>query len=152
MILFPSQLYNQAASKDLAQGQAIDFDESLYDLQKLVDAKAKAIALKKAKKAGGVSAPPAQSSFPGGMPGMGGGGVAVHSRNKANAIKLLEFLVSDEAQMLYGKINYEYPVNPATPLAPELKIWGDFKKDSLPISRLAELAPKAQMIIDRVGW
>ena len=31
-------------------------------------------------------------------------------------------------------------------------IWGDFKKDSLPISRLAELAPKAQMIIDRVGW
>ena len=81
-----------------------------------------------------------------------GGGVAVHSKNKANAIKLLEFLVSDEAQMLYGKINYEYPVNPATPLAPELKIWGDFKKDSLPISRLAELAPKAQMIIDRVGW
>ncbi len=81
-----------------------------------------------------------------------GGGVTLYSKNKSNAIKLLEFLVSDEAQNLYGKINYEYPVNPATPIAPELKIWGDFKKDSLPISRLAELAPKAQMIIDRVGW
>ena len=81
-----------------------------------------------------------------------GGGVTLHSKNKSNAIKLLEFLVSEEAQMLYGKINYEYPVNPATPIAPELKIWGDFKKDSLPISRLAELAPQAQMIIDRVGW
>ncbi len=81
-----------------------------------------------------------------------GGGVTLHSKNKSNAIQLLEFLVSDEAQMLYGKINYEYPVNPATPIAPELKLWGDFKKDSLPISKLAELAPKAQMIIDRVGW
>ncbi len=81
-----------------------------------------------------------------------GGGVTLHSKNKSNAIKLLEFLVSDEAQMLYGKINYEYPVNPATPISPELKIWGDFKKDSLPISKLAELAPEAQMIIDRVGW
>ena len=81
-----------------------------------------------------------------------GGGVTLHSKNKANATKLLEFLVSDEAQMLYGNINYEYPVNPATPIAPELKLWGDFKKDSLPISRLAELAPQAQMIIDRVGW
>ena len=81
-----------------------------------------------------------------------GGGVTLHSKNKSNAIKLLEFLVSEEAQMLYGKINYEYPVNPAIPIAPELRIWGDFKKDSLPISRLAELAPQAQMIIDRVGW
>ena len=81
-----------------------------------------------------------------------GGGVTLHSKNKSNAIKLLEFLVSDEAQTLYGKINFEYPVNPDTPIAPELKLWGNFKKDNLPISKLAELAPEAQKIIDRVGW
>ena len=81
-----------------------------------------------------------------------GGGVTTHSKNKANATKLLEFLVSDEAQALYGKINYEYPVNPDVPISAELQLWGDFKKDVLPISKLAELAPQAQMIIDRVGW
>jgi hypothetical protein len=34
----------------------------------------------------------------------------------------------------------------------ELASWGRFKPDNLPIERLAALAPKAQMIIDRVGW
>jgi len=81
-----------------------------------------------------------------------GGGVTRHSKNKENATRLLEFLVSDEAQQLYGKINYEYPVSETAPIADELTLWGSFKQDQLPIDRLAELAPKAQMIIDRVGW
>ena len=34
----------------------------------------------------------------------------------------------------------------------ELKSWGEFKEDELPIEKLAELAPIAQKIIDRVGW
>ena len=41
-----------------------------------------------------------------------GGGVAKHSKNKAEAIKLLEFLTNEKAQQLYGEINFEYPVNP----------------------------------------
>ncbi|MBL6775458.1 MAG: iron ABC transporter substrate-binding protein, partial [Candidatus Puniceispirillum sp.] len=49
-------------------------------------------------------------------------------------------------------INFEYPVNPAITVNGELASWGKFKPDALPIERLAELAPKAQMIIDRVGW
>lgn len=81
-----------------------------------------------------------------------GGGVTRHSKNKENAIRLLEFLVSDTAQTLYGKINYEYPVSPSAPIAEELGLWESFKQDQLPINKLADLAPKAQMIIDRVGW
>jgi len=81
-----------------------------------------------------------------------GGGVTRYSKNKDNAIRLLEFLISDEAQQLYGKINYEYPVSPNAPIASELELWGSFKQDQLPINRLSDLAPKAQMIIDRVGW
>jgi iron(III) transport system substrate-binding protein len=53
---------------------------------------------------------------------------------------------------LYGEINFEYPVNPAVSVNGELASWGRFKPDNLPIERLAALAPKAQMIIDRVGW
>ena len=49
-------------------------------------------------------------------------------------------------------MNYEYPVNPAMSLSDELKSWGEFKEDRLPIEKLAELAPTAQKIIDRVSW
>ena len=81
-----------------------------------------------------------------------GGGVAKHSKNKERAVHFLEFLTSETAQKLYGSINYEYPVNPAVESSDELKSWGAFKEDQMPIARIAELAPQAQRVIDRVGW
>ena len=81
-----------------------------------------------------------------------GAGVAKHSSNKKEAVAFLEFLTGSLAQQLYGKINYEYPVNPAVAPPAELTSWGTFISDELPIERLVELAPEAQMIIDRVGW
>ena len=81
-----------------------------------------------------------------------GGGVAKHTKNKAAAIAFLEFLTEEKAQHLYGEINFEYPINPAVSVDGELASWGRFKPDNLPVERLAALAPKAQMIIDRVGW
>ncbi len=81
-----------------------------------------------------------------------GGGVAVHSKNKALAVKLLEFLTEQTAQSLYGTINYEFPVNPNTEPSTEVKSWDAFKEDQLPIGRIATLTPEAQRIIDRVGW
>ncbi len=81
-----------------------------------------------------------------------GGGIAIHSKNKADGIRLLEFLSEPVAQNLYGEINYEYPVNPQVPVVGDLATWGDFKEDQLPILAIAELSRKAQIIIDRVGW
>jgi len=81
-----------------------------------------------------------------------GGGIAKHSPRKAQALAFLEFLTTPEAQQLYGEINYEYPVNPAVTVTGPLASWGSFKRDQLPIERLAELAPAAQKIIDRSGW
>lgn len=81
-----------------------------------------------------------------------GGGVAKHSKNKAAAIAFLEFLTTPVAQKLYGEINFEYPVNLAVEPGGVIAGWGDFVEDGLPIERLAELAPEAQKIIDRVGW
>ena len=81
-----------------------------------------------------------------------GGGVAKYAPNKENAVKLLEFLVSEEAQQLYGEVNYEYPVVESVPMAEALSLWGQFKADSLPIEALAENASKAQMIINQTGW
>ena len=81
-----------------------------------------------------------------------GGGIAIHSKNKDNAIKLLEFLSGDVSQNLYGKINFEYPANPKISPTSELIGWGIPKEDKIPIIRIAELGPVAQRIIDRVGW
>ena len=81
-----------------------------------------------------------------------GGGVVKYSKNKENAIALLEFLTQPKAQSLYSLMNYEYPVNPTMSLSNELKSWGEFKEDELQIEKLAELTIVAQKIIDRVGW
>lgn len=81
-----------------------------------------------------------------------GGGIAKHSKHKDEAIRFLEFLTSKEAQDLYGSINFEYPVNPNVAMSSELQSWGTFKEDQMPIARIAELAPEAQKLIDRVGW
>lgn len=79
-----------------------------------------------------------------------GGGVAKYAPNKDNAIALLEYLVSEDAQKLYAKVNYEYPVT--SDKMTDLLGLGTLKADTLPIEALAENATKAQMIIDRVGW
>jgi len=81
-----------------------------------------------------------------------GGGVVKFSKNKKEAIALLEFLTDKNAQNLYGEINFEYPVNPAISPTKELLSWGTFREDNLQIIKIAELAPLAQKIIDRVGW
>lgn len=81
-----------------------------------------------------------------------GGGVARHSPNRDAAVQFLEFLTQTTAQQLYGKINFEYPANPAVAPGGVLQSWGSFKRDELDIEKLSELAPSAQMIIDRIGW
>ena len=81
-----------------------------------------------------------------------GGGAAKYSRNKETAVAFLEFLTQETAQALYGTVNYEFSVNPATAPAPQVAAWGAFKEDALPIARIAELAPAAQRVIDRTGW
>ncbi len=81
-----------------------------------------------------------------------GGGIVKFSKNKEMATKFLEFLVSEQAQVLYGEVNFEYPIDNKLKLPSKLKALGSFKEDSLLISKIAKLAPKAQVIIDKVHW
>jgi iron(III) transport system substrate-binding protein len=81
-----------------------------------------------------------------------GGGVAKHSKHKAEAIHFLEYLTEAEAQALYGSINFEYPVNPSVEAPAELKAMGAFIAETTPIARIAELAPEAQKVINRARW
>ncbi|MDG4594460.1 MAG: Fe(3+) ABC transporter substrate-binding protein [Candidatus Contendobacter sp.] len=81
-----------------------------------------------------------------------GAGVTAHARNRDNAVRLLEFLVSDSAQRWYAETNNEYPVNPAIPPSATLKAWGEFKADTLNVAKLGELNAAAVQVMDRAGW
>lgn len=74
------------------------------------------------------------------------------SRNTDNAVRLIEYLTSPEAQAWYAEVNGEYPVHPDVEPSPELVAWGDFKADTINLARLGELNAEAVMLMDRAGW
>jgi iron(III) transport system substrate-binding protein len=81
-----------------------------------------------------------------------GAGVAVHAPNKANAIKLLEYLISPEAQEIFAQANYEFPVRPDAKPDPIVAAWGPFKSDPINVAALGEHNAEAVMMMDRAGW
>lgn len=81
-----------------------------------------------------------------------GAGVAKHAPNKANAIKFIEYLVSEEAQRIFSHSNYEYPVVSSVEPVGLLQEWGEFKEDGIELSNLGENNKKAVLIFDEAGW
>ncbi|HYD67037.1 Fe(3+) ABC transporter substrate-binding protein [Azospirillum sp.] len=81
-----------------------------------------------------------------------GAGVVKTAPHKADAIKLLEFLASPEAQRHFADGNMEYPVNPAVQPHPELVKLGAFKQDKMNAAAYAQHAEPALRIMDRAGW
>ena len=74
------------------------------------------------------------------------------ARNTAQARKLMEFLVSDEAQRWYAETNHEYPVVAGIEPSDTLNAWGTFKPDDLNLSELGRHNAEAVRLMDRVGW
>ena len=81
-----------------------------------------------------------------------GAGVTKSSKNRDNAIKLLEFLVSPKAQSIFAEANYEYPVNSNVEPSDLLKSWGSFKEDSTPLYEFGVNNAKAVKIFNEVNW
>lgn len=81
-----------------------------------------------------------------------GAGITTSAKNKDNAIKLLEYMVLDDAQRWYSTTNGESPVKRGIEASPELKSWGTFKSDALNLSTLGKNNAQAVQIMDKVGW
>jgi iron(III) transport system substrate-binding protein len=81
-----------------------------------------------------------------------GAGVAASAKNKAAAVKLIEFLSGPEAQRMFAEANSEYPVLPSAKLSPVVAAWGPLKGDDINVAMLGENNPLAVRIFDRVGW
>ncbi|MEX2352971.1 MAG: Fe(3+) ABC transporter substrate-binding protein [Gammaproteobacteria bacterium] len=81
-----------------------------------------------------------------------GAGVTRAAENREEAIRLLEFLVSEESQYWYAETNYEFPVRPDVEKSDLLKQWGDFKADRLGLEQLGTHNADAVRLMDRAGW
>jgi iron(III) transport system substrate-binding protein len=81
-----------------------------------------------------------------------GAGVAKYAPNKENAIRFIEFLVSQDAQQIFTDANYEYPILESVAPTNDIKAWGDFKEDTLGLNKLGENNKKAVLIFDEAGW
>jgi len=81
-----------------------------------------------------------------------GGGVVKTAPNKEGAIKFLEYMVSPEAQEIFAKSNYEYPVLEGAALDPVVASLGQFKADATNAAAFGKNNPEALKIMDRAGW
>jgi iron(III) transport system substrate-binding protein len=78
--------------------------------------------------------------------------LAKHAKNKDNALKLMEFLISVEGQQIYASVNNEYPVSPHVPPSDVVKSWGTLKADSLPLENVAKFRKRASELMDKVQF
>ena len=81
-----------------------------------------------------------------------GAGVVSNAPNRESAVKFLEYLASDEAQELFAKANFEYPVTEDVQRHEALAEWSEVKLDQLNIDALGRNNPEAVRVADRADW
>ncbi|MDC9701431.1 MAG: Fe(3+) ABC transporter substrate-binding protein [Alphaproteobacteria bacterium] len=69
-----------------------------------------------------------------------------------SALKLMEFLSSEEAQRIYSGVNFEYPVNQNINPSPRVRNWGELKADKLPLDHISKHHRTASELVDEVGF
>ena len=81
-----------------------------------------------------------------------GAAVAKHAPNREQAVQLLEYLVSDEAQKIYAEANFEYPVKPGTAVDPIIASFGELQVDPTPLTEIVTNRKEVSELVDRVGF
>jgi iron(III) transport system substrate-binding protein len=81
-----------------------------------------------------------------------GAGVTTHAKNRAGALKFLEFLSSPAAQQMFADLAFEYPVNSQAAINPLVAKWGTFKQDDINIASAGEFQAAATRLADRAGY
>lgn len=81
-----------------------------------------------------------------------GAAVARHAPNREGAVRLIEFLLSPEAQKVYAEANFEAPVLPNVALHPVIAHLGTMRIDTVRIVDIAQRRAEASMMVDRVGF
>lgn len=83
---------------------------------------------------------------------LSGAVVAKYAPNKANADRLVAFLLSDEAQHLYASGNYEFPVVDAVEPSELVASWGTLTADTTPMVEIAAHRKQAAALVDEIRF
>ena len=78
--------------------------------------------------------------------------LARYAPNKGNAMKLVEWLVGEDAQHMYADLNYEYPVRPGVAVNSTIAGYGKLNADTIPLSKIADHKKAAANLVDKVGF
>ena len=78
--------------------------------------------------------------------------LARHAPNKANAMKLIEWLAGKKAQHMYADSVHEYPLRQGVDINPIIAGYGELKADSVPLVRIARYKKLAATLVDKVGF
>ena len=78
--------------------------------------------------------------------------MAKYAPHKENALKLMEFLASPEAQEIYAGQVFEYPVSPGSEPSDIVKSFGQIHPDTLPLEEVASFRKQASELVDKTGF
>ena len=81
-----------------------------------------------------------------------GAGVVKTSKNKKNAVLLLEYLSSNKAQDFYASANKEYPVLIGAKIDESIENWGSFSEHTINVSKLGSLQKEAVFLAQEAGY
>ena len=76
-----------------------------------------------------------------------GAAVAKNAPHLANAVKLIEYLVSEKAQAMYAKGNYETPVRAGVKGDESVNFAGVLKVDPLQVAEIAKYRKQASQLV-----
>jgi len=76
-----------------------------------------------------------------------GAGVVRTAKNRDNAIRMIEYLATPEAQEYFANVSFEYPVVAGVAPNPILAAWGPFKRDPLNPAAYARNSAEAAMTV-----
>jgi iron(III) transport system substrate-binding protein len=81
-----------------------------------------------------------------------GAGIAAHAPNRANALKLLEYLASPSAQGEFAALNDELPVVAGGALPAALQPFANIEEDETALEAYGRRQAEAVAIYDEAGW
>jgi iron(III) transport system substrate-binding protein len=78
--------------------------------------------------------------------------LARYAPNKANAEKLIAFLLSDEAQRSFAETGFEFPIVEGVPPSDLVASWGKLEADPTPLTEIAAQRAAASELVDEVRF
>ncbi|MBE2276111.1 MAG: extracellular solute-binding protein [Rhodobacteraceae bacterium] len=81
-----------------------------------------------------------------------GAAVAKYAPNPEQAVQLLEYLVSPEAQKIYAEANFEHPLDPQVEVSELIGQFGTLVPDEMPLTEINTHRAAASALAEKVGF